>query len=263
MSYKSTFPPLDIPRLNILSYLYPANQTVSEKPIWIDADDPRNSLTPRQALCWVRRLGYGLDRLGVGKGEAVMIYTPNHIFVPVAYQGIVGSGRVFSGANPVYTQSEIEHQLEDTRAKAILAHPSLARRAVAAATRVGIPKGRIFQFWDHPCEPCDGIPDWRSMIGTEEEAQNWKWDEMADASTSVVATINYSSGTTSLPKGVCVSHYNLIANVEQTIFMRDQGTAYALVPGGRPEERWVGFLPLYHAYGKEMLRLTVSCGQLT
>ena len=37
------------------------------------------------------------------KGEVVMIVTPNHIFVPVAYLGSVGSGRVFSGANPLYT----------------------------------------------------------------------------------------------------------------------------------------------------------------
>lgn len=254
MSYKSVFPPLDIPKSNILSYLYPANQTASDKPIWIDANDPKNFLTPRQALCWVRRLGYGLDRLGVGKGEVVMIYTPNHIFVPVAYQGIVGSGRVFSGMNPAYTQSEIEHQLENTRAKAILVHPSHVTMAVAAASRVGIPRGRIFQFSDYPCEPVDGIQDWRSVIGTEEEAKTWKWDDLGDASTSVVATINYSSGTTSLPKGVCISHYNLIANTEQTIFMRDRETEYAVVPGSRPEERWVGFLPLYHAYGRETLQ---------
>ena len=182
-----------------------------------------------------------------------MIYTPNHIFVPIAYQGIVGSGRVFSGMNPAYTQSEVEHQLEDTQAKAILAHPSLIRRAVAAASRLGFPKERIFQFSDYPCETVDGILDWRSMIGTEEEAKTWKWDDLAEASTSVVATINYSSGTTSLPKGVCISHYNLIANVEQTIFIRDRETGYALVPGSRPEERWVGFLPLYHAYGKKKL----------
>jgi acyl-CoA synthetase (AMP-forming)/AMP-acid ligase II len=48
-------------------------------------------------------LAFGLERIGLKKGDVVMIYTPNHIFVPVAYLGIVGAGYAFSGANPVYT----------------------------------------------------------------------------------------------------------------------------------------------------------------
>ena len=48
-----------------------------------------------------------------------------------------------------------------------------------------------------------------------------------------------------MPKGVCVSHSNLIANVEQTIFSRSYN-----FPKPPPQERWVGFLPLYHAYGQ-------------
>jgi 4-coumarate--CoA ligase len=248
--YKSVYPSLDIPRTNILSYLYPPNQTVSDKPLWIDTDNPSNSLSLRQMLLWVRRLGYGLDRLGVGQGEVVMIYTPNHLFVPVAYQGIVGAGRVFSGANPTYTQSELESQIKNTGAKVLLVHPSLVKTGVEACCHTGISNDRIFQFADSPCPPLDDILDWRSMVGSEEEANLWKWDDMTETSTSAVATINYSSGTTGLPKGVCVSHYNLIANVEQTVFIRDQETSYGLVPASRPEERWVGFLPLYHAYGK-------------
>lgn len=252
--FKSVFPPLDIPKTNILSYLYPTNQTVSDNPIWIDAQDPANSLSPRQMLSWVRRLGFGLDRLGVGKGEVVMIVTPNHIFVPVAYQGIVGSGRIFSGANPIYTVPEIQHQLKDTGAKVILAHPSLLQTVLEASRGVEFPEDRIFQFSDRPCRAAYGILDWREMVGSEEEANMWKWDDMTETADSTIATINYSSGTTGLPKGVCVSHSNLIANVEQSIFIRDQETSYAAVPGARPAEKWVGFLPLYHAYGKRPLK---------
>ncbi|KAJ5629464.1 hypothetical protein N7528_003121 [Penicillium herquei] len=250
MLYKSVFPSLSIPHTNILSYLYPSNQTVSDKPIWIDSQNPANSLSPRQMLAWVRRLGFGLDRLGIGKGEVVLILTPNHLFVPVAYQGIVGSGRIFSGANPSYTVPEITHQMKNTGAKVVLVHPTLIDTAVEAGSRANIPKSRIFQFSDKPCLPVHGVEDWRLMIGSEEEAANWKWSDLVDCASSTLATINYSSGTTGLPKGVCISHYNLIANVEQTIFVRDQETSYASVPCSRPEERWVGFLPLYHAYGQ-------------
>lgn len=250
MMFKSVFPSLDIPKTNILSYLYPTNQTVSDSPVWIDAQDPANSLSPRQMLSWVRRLGVGLDKIRVGRGEVVMILTPNHIFVPVAYQGIVGSGRIFSGANPAFTVAEVQYQLKDTSARVMFVHPSLIQTAVEACRGVGLPKNRIFQFPDRPCSTVDGILDWREILASEEEANTWKWDDLKEIADSTIATINYSSGTTGLPKGVCVSHYNLIANVEQTIFSRDQETDYAAVPGARPAEKWVGFLPLYHAYGK-------------
>jgi 4-coumarate--CoA ligase len=50
-----------------------------------------------------------------------------------------------------------------------------------------------------------------------------------------------SCRTTGLPKGVCISHYNLIANVEQHIFIRDHKKPYESEPRNRPKERWVGF----------------------
>jgi 4-coumarate--CoA ligase len=69
-----------------------------------------------------------------------------------------------------------------------------------------------------------------------------------DQSRTTVAALNYSSGTTGLPKGVMISHQNVIANVEQSIYMRDLEQPYT--PKSRPQERWLGFLPLYHAYGQ-------------
>lgn len=94
-----------MPKVDLLTYLYPPGQKPSEDPIWIDSANPANNLSPRQALSWIKRLGIGLDRLGVGAQEVVMIMSPNHIFVPVAYLGIVGSRRIFSAGNPIYTVS--------------------------------------------------------------------------------------------------------------------------------------------------------------
>lgn len=63
-------------------------------------------------------------------------------------------------------------------------------------------------------------------------------------SKSTLATVNYSSGTTGLPKGVSISHFNIIANLEQALSLRAE-------PGQAPEpQRWIGFLPQYHAYGQ-------------
>jgi 4-coumarate--CoA ligase len=103
MPFTSPFPILDIPKVDILSYIFPPGETPSDEPILIDSEDTNIALSPAQLLQWVKRLAFGLEKTGVKKGEVVMIYTPNHIFVPVAYLGIVGAGYAFSGANPVYT----------------------------------------------------------------------------------------------------------------------------------------------------------------
>jgi 4-coumarate--CoA ligase len=105
MPFTSPFPSLDIPKIDLLSYLFPAGSEPSEEPIWIDASNPENCLSPRQALSWIKRLAIGLDRLGIQPQEVVMILTPNHVFVPAAYLGIVGSRRIFSAGNPIYTDS--------------------------------------------------------------------------------------------------------------------------------------------------------------
>lgn len=178
-----------------------------------------------------------------------MLCSPNSIFVPAAFLGIVGAGYVFSGANPAYTVSELVHQLKNTTAQAILAHPKVLGPILEAASKAGLPKDRIFQFDDCDVPPQHGIGDWRAMIGTPQQGDAWLWPELNPSeSANTIATINYSSGTTGLPKGVCVSHYNLIANVEQTVFMRYAHKPYPFE--SRPKERWVGFLPLYHAYGQ-------------
>ena len=103
MVYKSPYPDLNIPQTNILSYLFPPNEKPLEEDIWIDSKDPSRRLSPREALQWVKRLSFGLERLGLRRGDVAMIFTPNHIFVPIAYLGIVGAGLIFSGANPAYT----------------------------------------------------------------------------------------------------------------------------------------------------------------
>lgn len=103
MPFKSLHPDVDIPETDLLTYLFPPHETPSRDPLWLDSTDPSISLSPAQLFLWVKRLALGLERMGVKKGEVVMIYTPNHVFVPVAYLAIVSAGYAFSAANPAYT----------------------------------------------------------------------------------------------------------------------------------------------------------------
>ncbi|KAH7066150.1 hypothetical protein BKA63DRAFT_546765 [Paraphoma chrysanthemicola] len=249
MPFSSPFPALSIPKCNLLEYLFPTGSTPTDTPIWIDSQNTDHHLTPRTLLQWTKRLALGLDRVGSKPGEVVLILTPNHIFVPVAYLGIVGSKRIFSGANPAYTVSELIHQISNTQAQVILAHPSLAQTATAAAKGAGLPAGRVFLFSDQPNAPVHGCEDWRSFLPSAEEGDAYTFPKLSETeATTTTATVNFSSGTTGLPKGVEVSHHNIIANLDQTIFMR-----YLHKPWNadtRPRETWIGFLPLYHAYGQ-------------
>src|SRR5438045_2938624 len=102
MPFQSPFQ-ISIPQCNLLKYLFPPDEALADTPNWIDSQDDGLSLSIRQMYQWSKRLAIGLDRLGVKPGEVVLVYSPNHIFMPAAYFGIVGSKRIFSGSNPVYT----------------------------------------------------------------------------------------------------------------------------------------------------------------
>ncbi|PQE08981.1 4-coumarate- ligase 2 protein [Rutstroemia sp. NJR-2017a WRK4] len=249
MPVSSPFAPIDLPKGNILSYLFPPDCTPSTSPIWMDSKDTSISLSAAQLLEWLRRLALGLDNFGLKRGDVVMIYTPNHVFVPVAYLGIVGAGYSFSGANPLYTVPEMVHQISNTGAKVILVHPNMLATALAAAKEIGFPKANIFQFSDVENPPLSEVKDWRALLPSIEASTTYRWPELTpEESLKTIATINYSSGTTGLPKGVCITHSNLIANVEQAMFMKFHNTGYTR--DSHPPERYIGFLPLYHAYGQ-------------
>ena len=261
----SPYPNIDIPQTNILTYLFgDGGVDASDAPLWIDVLDDKKSLSSRTALQWIKRLALGLDRQDVKPGEVVLTVTPNHIFVPIAFLGIVAGGRIFSGANPIYTAdgkellhlsisvntdqaTEICYQIKDTGARIILAHPSLLPTARSAAAKAGFPLSALYTFSDTDLLSIDGFHDWRSILASPSEASDYRWPEFnGEISKRQLATINYSSGTTGLPKGVMITHHNLVSNAEQSIY-----TKYSIIPRSRsPPERWLGFLPLYHAYGQ-------------
>jgi 4-coumarate--CoA ligase len=111
--------------------------------------------------------------------------------------------------------------LKNTEAQILLAHPALIKNAIAAAKQAGVPKTRVFQFSDKENPTTEDVKDWRQLLSSAEEAARYSWPGFTlEQSRNTIATINYFSGTTGLPKGVCVSHYNLNAMIQQTIFIK-------------------------------------------
>lgn len=257
--HTSPWPTLDVPRCNILTYLFPPGLEVSNQPVWIDANDVSNSLSPAQMLSLIRRFALGLEELGIKQKEAIMVFTPNHIFVPVAYLAAAGSKRYFTGANPAYTATEVAYQMKAINASVVLIHDTLLETGIAAAKQAGIPMDRLFIFSDSKDLPSStyGLQDWRSILARPEDAASWRWDDLeGDLAMQTIAVINFSSGTTGLPKGVAITHHNLIANAAQSIFT--QYHAIDTSPSTAGPERWLAFLPLYHAYS-QLFTINIAC----
>lgn len=104
MSFVSKLESLPLQRSSILDFLFPAPEIISDKPLWIDATDTARWHSPKSALALAKRFGFGLEQLGVRPGDRCLLFTPNHIMVPVAYLGVVATGAAFSGANPAFTE---------------------------------------------------------------------------------------------------------------------------------------------------------------
>lgn len=101
--------------------------------------------------------------------------------------------------------TELSFQLQNTGARVLLVHPSLLDTARKASKTAGLAEDRLYLFSDTENKPIDGIQDWRSMLGSAREASNYDWPRLSSSeSKTQIATVNYSSGTTGLPKGVMI-----------------------------------------------------------
>jgi acyl-coenzyme A synthetase/AMP-(fatty) acid ligase len=116
-------------------------------------------------------VGYGLQSLGVRAGDSLLVFTPNHIFVPVAYLGTVSLGCAFSGASPAFTVSGLVHQMKTVDPKIFLIQPSLLDTGLKVASQAKIPKSQIYLLSSAPVAPTAGLQNWRSFIGSEADAK--------------------------------------------------------------------------------------------
>ena len=174
------------------------------------------------------------------KGDILLLFAPNHIDVPTLFWGCHWAGGVVSPANPAYTADELESQLRDTGAKAMVVHTSLLDTAIAAAKRVGFPIAHMMVFGPPSSEA--ELQHVESMLGGGAPgAKRPKIDPVADT-----AFLVYSSGTTGRPKGTRITHHNIVTNLIL------QGRVEGPYMNWR-QDRFLSFLPIYHIYGMPTL----------
>jgi 4-coumarate--CoA ligase len=190
------------------------------------------------------------------KGDVLAIFSPNCVDTPTLMYGVAWAGGVISPANPTYTVEELAFQLRNSEAKALATQLPLLPLARAAAKKVGLPEDRIVLIGDERDQSGSfkHFTSIRNISGTV-RFRRPRVDPKRD-----VAFLVYSSGTTGLPKGVMLSHRNVIANVLQS----KQTEGRYLTWNGNADgqgDSVLAFLPFFHIYGESITayRLLTPC----
>ena len=198
-----------------------------------------------------------LTTLARRHGDRVAIMLPNVLSYPVTFLGTLRAGLTVVNVNPLYTPRELEHQLKDSGATVIVIMENFAHKleAVLAATpiehvvvaRLGDlmppPKRWIFNFANSHIRravPPWTFPRFSFFAEATRSSAGGAFDDARTAPTHV-ALLQYTGGTTGVPKAAVLSHRNLVANALQCRSWI--GTRFD--PGG---ERVLTPLPLYHIF---------------
>ncbi len=212
----------------------------------------------RAFACWLQQ------KSGLVRGDRVALMMPNVLQYPIALFGILRAGMVVVNTNPLYTARELEHQLKDSGAKAIVIVENFAHVLQEVLPRtdlkhvlvtgvgdlLGVPKGFIVNFvlrhvrkqvppWSMP-----GALSFRGAIGMGLGLKL----EPVELGQGDIAFLQYTGGTTGVSKGAMLSHRNMVANLLQSMAWLES----SLQPTG--PRTVITALPLYHIFA-----LTVNC----
>jgi 4-coumarate--CoA ligase len=181
-----------------------------------DADRPEShSLSYDELRLWSQRFAAGLQKAGLKQGDRVLLFSSSNLFFPVVFMGVLMAGGVFTGANPGFVTRELAYQLKDSEAKFLICADATLELGIEAASSIGMKKDRILRFdnglFEGKRESRLGVKNWASLMESEEVGKAFQWFEPEDPK-DTICCLNYSSGTTGIPKGVMITHYNYVAN---------------------------------------------------
>ena len=178
----------------------------------------------------IRQTAAGLSARGIKKGDVVSLWSPNVPEWPVVFFAVVKLGAIVHTSNPVSTPEELSFQLKDGNVKMLFTVSALADKAKAAIAESG-KSIELFTIDETP-----GIASLAS-IAIDKDPPAVSIDPAED-----LCVLPYSSGTTGLPKGVMLTHRNLVAQLNQIDAIESVQTPALL-----------GVLPFFHIYGMVIL----------
>lgn len=225
--HTSPLPDVDIPDVPITAFVLRKAEAMPDAVAITDGGS--TSYTFAQLSDAVRRMAGGLKARGFGPGSVLGIMAPNVPEYAIAFHAVAVAGGTVTTINPTYGAEEVRFQLQDAGASLLLTVPMFL--PVAAEAMEGTSVTELYVMGE-----AEGATPMASLFGDPIE------QVPVDPANDVVV-LPYSSGTTGLPKGVMLTHRNLVANICQMEHM----ISY--------EEGEIGLaaLPFFHIYGMQVL----------
>jgi 4-coumarate--CoA ligase len=231
--FGSPYPDVEIPEVSIYDYLFTGlSDDELDRLAFIDGTSGAET-TYRALIAQIDGVAGALAARGVGLDTVVALLCPNVPAFGSVFHGILRAGATVTTINSLATAEDIEKQLKDSKASWFFTVSPLLAGAKTAAAAVGIADDHLIVL-----DGAEGHPSLRDLLSEGATPPDISFDPA-----SHLAVLPYSSGTTGVPKGVMLSHRNLVANVEQS---RQMITI-------EPDDRVLAFLPFFHIYGMTVL----------
>jgi acyl-CoA synthetase (AMP-forming)/AMP-acid ligase II len=250
MSFASPFPPVTIPDVSLFDYIFGSlGEDELDRVAFIDAAKGAR-VDFRELRKRVVATAGALAARGVTPGEVVALHAPNSPDYGVAFHGALRAGAAVTTMPVLATPEDIARQITTSGAVALITDPSVAANALRGAEAAGLPQERVILLRDGEGAAADDVTRGAGTHGNGTYAvlstlieQNLPAPDVTLDPATHLAALPYSSGTTGRPKGVRLSHRNLVANLAQ---IEDR-------VGVQRDDVVMAVLPFFHIYGMTVL----------
>ncbi|KAK5198537.1 hypothetical protein LTS03_008900 [Exophiala xenobiotica] len=239
MPTNSSFPDIQIPNVDLWGLMFEQPRDFPDSQVIYRSVDGSRHYTWADVKDGATAFGGGLRNLwDWQRGDALTIFAPNDVDFAAIVYGVFYAGGIVSPANPAYSADELSFQLINSESKAIVTTVDFLQTALKAAKKSNIPEDRVILLGQgrDPSHRCKHWSNIRKTSGSTRYRRR-KMDPDKD-----LAFLVYSSGTTGLPKGVMLSHRNIIADL--LMIKASMGKWYS-----SGQDKILGVLPFYHIYG--------------
>ncbi len=215
----------------------------------------------------VNRMAKGLQGIGVGKGIKVGLFLPNSPYFLITYYAVLQAGGTVVNFNPLYAERELQHQIEDSetdimvtldmkvlldKIEGMLHDTRLNKLVVCSFTDIlPFPKNMLFKLFKRnelaKVQYSERCICFRALTDNDGKPEDVSIDPYED-----IAVLQYTGGTTGVPKGAMLTHANVSANVDQAVMWFHKNE-----PG---QEKMLGVLPFFHVFAMTaVMNMSVRC----